>query len=88
MAVSSFTAMLMMRATVAPNGWPRATLPPLGFKRSRGEVARHTSALSQERLVLQRLEMERQLCGEGLTYLILDVAHPPNETRSAVRDEG
>ena len=44
--------------------------------REGAEVARHTSALSQERLVLQRLEMERQLCGEGLTYLILDVAHP------------
>jgi hypothetical protein len=42
--------------------------------REGAEVARHTSALSQERLVLQRLEMERQLCGEGLTYLILDVA--------------
>ena len=57
--------------------------------REGAEVARHTSALSQERLVLQRLEMERQLCGEGLTYLILDVALiRANETRSAVRDEG
>jgi hypothetical protein len=57
--------------------------------REGAEVARHTSALSQERLVVQRLEMERQLCGESLTYLILDVALiRPNETRSAIRGEG
>ena len=34
---SSFTAWLRMRAPVAPNGWPSAMLPPLGFMRSRGK---------------------------------------------------
>ena len=49
MAASSFTAWLMMRAPVAPNGWPMAVLPPLGFMRSRGKApkSRGTLALSR-----------------------------------------
>ena len=37
LALSSFTAWERIRAPVAPNGWPSAVEPPLGFIRSTGK---------------------------------------------------
>ena len=65
-----------------------ATIRVQTLAREGAEVARHTSALGQEGLVLQRLEMERQLCGEGLTHLILDVAHPATKPEVQFSPEG
>ncbi len=61
---SSLTAWLMMRAPVAPNGWPSAVAAAVGvhpFLREGAEVARHPGAVAQEDGILQRLQVEGDL---------------------------
>jgi hypothetical protein len=71
-AASSLTAWLRMRAPVAPNGWPSATLPPLGFMRraGTGRIVRLDAGLvAQELGASSAFEMEQHLRREGLVDL-------------------
>ena len=40
----------MMRAPVAPKGWPIAVLPPLGFLRDKAKVPRSFGTFPKERM--------------------------------------
>ena len=61
-----------MRAPVAPKGWPSATLPPLGFMRSRGNFpsgAVTPRPFREPCVVFERGEMAQHLRRKGLVDL-------------------
>jgi len=70
-AASSLIDWLRMRAPVAPNGWPMATLPPFGLKRSHGKRPRSRSSrtLSRRKSRLSRAATLHSTCAAKASWI-------------------
>src|SRR3977135_1590828 len=70
-AASSFTACERIRAPVAPNGWPSATEPPGGLRRSKGNLPRSksTPTFSRRKLALSKAARLHSTCPEKASWI-------------------
>src|SRR5258706_255078 len=70
-AASSFSACERMRAPVAPNGWPRATEPPFGLSRSKGNLpgSKSTPTFSRRKLALSKAARLHSTWAENASWI-------------------